>query len=292
MKRLAPVLAALGAAPAFAAGWPMYGHDIRQSRFNAAETAISRQTVGSLHQVWFLQTGGPVTATPSEVDGVVYVGSWDHSFYALDARTGAVKWRVALATPQGDSKFPGIQSSATVANRRVYFGDSCGYLHAYPASGAGAPPKAPAAMTVRNRGCASNGKEAPGFPVDLGGALPDPADAVNTDIFSSPMPFTPTAGPNKGRRMLYVGAASHQDSPCIHGALFALDALSGRIVWRFDTVPASAIGGAVWSTPRRRWRSPARCRMGMSPRSGRWPASSGSPRCLAPPAPSGTWRWR
>ncbi len=249
MKRLALVLAALGAGPVFAASWPMYGHDIRQSRFNAAETAISRQTVGSLHQVWFLQTGGPVTATPSEVDGVVYVGSWDHSFYALDARTGAVKWKVALATPQGDSKFPGIQSSATVANRRVYFGDSCGYLHAYPASGAGAPPKAPAAMTVRNRGCASNGKEAPGFPVDLGGALPDPADAVNTDIFSSPMPFTPTAGPNKGRRMLYVGAASHQDSPCIHGALFALDALSGRIVWRFDTVPPSAIGGAVWSTP-------------------------------------------
>ena len=100
MKRLALVLAALGAGPVFAAGWPMYGHDIRQSRFNAAETVISRQTVGSLHQVWFLQTGGPVTATPSEVDGVVYVGSWDHSFYALDARTGAVKWRVALATPR------------------------------------------------------------------------------------------------------------------------------------------------------------------------------------------------
>src|SRR5439155_1423647 len=97
----------------------------------------------------------------------------------------------------------------------------------------------------------SNGKEAPGFPVDLGGALPDPADAVNTDIFSSPMPFTPTAGPNKGRRMLYVGAASHQDSPCIHGALFALDALSGRIVWRFDTVPPGRGPGAgqlVWKT--------------------------------------------
>src|SRR5881628_864211 len=124
MKRLALVLAALGAGPAFAAGWPMYGYDIRQSRFNAAETAITPQTVGSLHQVWFLKTGGPVTATPSEVGGVVYVGSWDHNFYALDARTGAVKWKVTLATPQGDSKFPGIQSSALVANRRVYFGDS------------------------------------------------------------------------------------------------------------------------------------------------------------------------
>src|SRR5436190_20314927 len=25
--------------------------------------------------------------------------------------------------------------------------------------------------------------------------------------------------------------------------------MTGQIVWRFDTVPASAIGGAVWSTP-------------------------------------------
>src|SRR5438034_3508954 len=249
MKLLAVLLIGVTGGPALAAGWPTSGHDGRQSRFNAGGIVIGPQNVGSLHQAWFLSTGGPVTATPTEVGGVVYVGSWDHNFYALDATTGAVRWKVTVVTPQGDSKFPGIQSSGTVANGRVYFGDSCGYLHAYPANGAGAPPKAPAALTTRNRGCGSNGTESPGFPVDLGGALPNPADAVGTDIFASPIPFRPTAGANKGRRMIYVGAASHQDSPCIHGALFALDALSGQIVWRFDTVPASAIGGAVWSTP-------------------------------------------
>ena len=249
MKLLVLLLSALAGGRALAVSWPMYGHDVRQSRFNAGETVIGPQNVGSLHQAWFLPTGGPVTATPIEVGGVVYVGSWDHNFYALDAATGAVKWMVTVATPQGDSKFPGIQSSATVANGRIYFGDSCGYLHAYPATGAGAPPKAPATMTIRNRGCGSNGTESPGFPLDLGGALPNPDDAVNTDIFSSPIPFRPTAGANRRRRMIYIGAASHQDSPCIHGALFALDAISGQIVWRFDTVPASAIGGAVWSTP-------------------------------------------
>src|SRR5437867_4201366 len=249
MRALAPFVIALAVTPACAAGWPLYGHDIRQSRFNPGETLINAHTVGSLHQAWFLPTAGPVTATPIEVGGVVYVGSWDHNFYALDAATGAIKWQVTVATPQGDSKFPGIQSSAALANGLVYFGDSCGYLHAYPARGAGAPPRAPAAMTVRHRACASNGTEAKGFPLDLGGALPDPADAANTDIFSSPIPFRPTAGPNKGRKMIYVGAASHQDSPCIHGALFAIDALSGQIVWRFDVVPPGAIGGGVWSTP-------------------------------------------
>jgi polyvinyl alcohol dehydrogenase (cytochrome) len=234
-----------------AADWPMYGHDTSNSRFNAAETAIGAQNVAGLHEVWFLPTAAPVTATPAVVGGVVYVGSWDHNFYALDALSGKVLWKISLLTPQGDQEgpFPGIQSSALVLGKKVYFGDSCGYLHGYAANGSGAPPHAPSAMTIRNRGCASNGTEVPGFPVDLAGALPNSQDAVHTDIFSSPVPFTPTLGPNKGRKMLYIGAASHVDNPCIHGALFALDANSGQIVWRFDVVPSSAIGGGVWSTP-------------------------------------------
>lgn len=258
MKRILAVLplALIIASPAIGADWPMYGHDIRNSRFNSGETAISVSNAGTLAEAWFFPTGGPVSATPAVVNGVVYAGSWDHNFYALDAVTGGLKWKIALKTPQGDSEgpFPGIQSSALIANSRVYFGDSCGYLHAYAANGSGAPPKAPAAFTTRHRGCASNGTEAAGFPIDLAAALPgspDPnsGDAPHTDIFSSPVPFTPTAGPNKGRKLIYIGAASHVDRPCIHGALFAIDALSGKIVWRFDTVPLSAIGGAVWSTP-------------------------------------------
>lgn len=229
-----------------AADWPMYGHDIAQSRFNPGETTITAANVAGLSEAWFLTTSAPVSATPAVVNGVVYIGSWDHNFYALNAQTGAVLWKVTVATPQGDSKFPGIQSSAAVAHGRVYFGDSCGYLHAYAADGSGATPST---MTMRNRGCGSTGTESRGFPIDIGGSLPNSADAINTDIFSSPIPFTPTAGANEDRPMIYIGAASHQDSPCIHGALFAIDARSGKIVWRFDTVPQSAIGGAVWSTP-------------------------------------------
>src|SRR5438093_6281153 len=178
MKLLVLLLSALAGGRALAVSWPMYGHDVRQSRFNAGETAIGPHNVGSLHQAWFLPTGGPVTATPIEVGGVVYVGSWDHNFYALDAATGAVEWKVTVTTPQGDSKFPGIQSSGAVANGRVYFGDSCGYLHAYPANGAGAPPKAPAALTTPNRGCGSNGTQSPGLPDEHGGCAPDPALSV------------------------------------------------------------------------------------------------------------------
>src|SRR5205085_1662491 len=98
-------------------------------------------------------------------------------------------------TPQGDTAgspfpgpFPGIQSSALVDQGRVYFGDSCGYLHAYAADGSGASPET---MTVRNRGCGSTGTEISGFPLDLGSNLSVAEDAPHADIFSSPIPFAP-----------------------------------------------------------------------------------------------------
>jgi polyvinyl alcohol dehydrogenase (cytochrome) len=230
-----------------AADWPMYGHDITQSRSNPGETTITTTNVASLKQLWAFKTAAPVSSTPTVVNGVVYFGSWDHNFYAVNAATGALLWKVSLATPQGDNEsFPGIQSSALVFGSRVYFGDSCGYLHGYAANGSGAQSSS---MTVRNRGCGSTGTELPGFPIDLAGALPNASDAPHADLFSSPVPFTPTIGANKGRPLLYIGEASHVDNPCIHGAEFAIDAKSGKIVWRFDVTPSSSIGGGVWSSP-------------------------------------------
>ena len=230
-----------------AAEWPMYGHDIAQSRSNPAETIITPANVGSLKQLWVFKTTAPVSATPAVANGIVYFGSWDHNFYAVNATTGALIWKVSLLTPQGDNEsFPGIQSSALVSNGRVLFGDSCGYLHGYPANGSGA---ASTTMIVRHRGCGSTGTELPGFPIDLAGALPNAADAPHADLFSSAVPFTPTIGANKGRPLLYIGEASHVDNPCIHGAAFAIDARNGKIVWRFDVTPSSSIGGGVWSSP-------------------------------------------
>jgi len=248
MQRLGLTLGVLLVASSVSAtDWPMYGFDIENSRFNSFETVMTPENVGSLHQVWSFATAGPVSVTPIVASGTVYFGSWDHNFYAVNAQTGKLLWKVSVATPQGDTEgpYPGIQSSALVDDGKVYFGDSCGYLHAYPADGSGATPTT---MTKRNRGCGSTGTEIAGFPIDLGGNLSVPADAVHTDIFSSPIPFTPTTGHNKDRRMIYIGAASHVDNPCIRGAEFAIDAAKGTLVWRFDTVPRSAIGAGVWAS--------------------------------------------
>src|SRR5260221_1994789 len=68
-----------------AADWPMYGHDIGQSRSNPGEITITTAKIASLKQLWVFKTAAPVSATPTVVNGVVYFGSWDHNFYAVNA---------------------------------------------------------------------------------------------------------------------------------------------------------------------------------------------------------------
>src|SRR5207244_9689621 len=89
---------------------------------------------------WNFTAGDVVSASPAVVAGVVYVGSWDGFFYALDAATGALKWQfqvdcqssaqpIPAQCPGGPSAPPDraetdgglITSSAAVVDGRVYF---------------------------------------------------------------------------------------------------------------------------------------------------------------------------
>src|SRR5207249_4196610 len=47
---------------------------------------------------------------------------------------------------------------------------------------------------------------------------------------------------------VYVGLASHNDAPCVRGAVFALDPATGRTIWVHYMVPAGKLGGTVWSS--------------------------------------------
>jgi len=117
------VLAAGGAAtPAGAAGrsgsgivpasvspwdWPGYGHDA-QHTFHG-RTTLTKSSVRTLRQAWFFPTGDAVTAAPTVVGGTVYVGSWDDYFYAVNLRTGALRWKVPLAAQNAITPYPGQQ---------------------------------------------------------------------------------------------------------------------------------------------------------------------------------------
>jgi len=71
---------------------------------------------------WKFHTGDVVHASPAIADGKLYIGSWDSYFYALDAASGKEIWRFKTGEDPENHNQVGIQSSAAVANGVVYFG--------------------------------------------------------------------------------------------------------------------------------------------------------------------------
>jgi hypothetical protein len=95
----------------------MYRGDAQRS--GAFDTKGIRQLSGTL---WQFKTGGPVWSSPVVADGVVYFGSDDNFFYAVDARTGQEQWRFET----GDD----VRSSPAIADGIVYFRSYDHYLYA------------------------------------------------------------------------------------------------------------------------------------------------------------------
>lgn len=87
--------------------WPSYGHDAQHTF--AARTTLTKSSVTSLRRAWFFPTGDDVSATPTVVDGTVYVGSWDDYFYAVNLESGALRWKVRLHSQDGITPYPGEQ---------------------------------------------------------------------------------------------------------------------------------------------------------------------------------------
>jgi outer membrane protein assembly factor BamB len=74
---------------------------------------------------WSIQTNGPVKAGPARSASTVYVGSYDGSFYAVDARSGRIRW-----TATGGGPF---YATPAVADGRVVVATTDGIVHAFAA---------------------------------------------------------------------------------------------------------------------------------------------------------------
>jgi outer membrane protein assembly factor BamB len=75
---------------------------------------------------WTYGTGGPIYATPSIKNGIVYIGSWDRYVYAIEAEHGITKWKTYTENTI-------YTSTPLVANGMVYIGTYAGNLYAFDA---------------------------------------------------------------------------------------------------------------------------------------------------------------
>lgn len=226
---LADTRAALGA-PADPDGWSMGGADLQNSRTNSAQRALSPANAARLDTKWTLQTHGDVSATPAVVGGYVYFPDWGGYLNKVDARTGALVWARKLSAYgfNGDPALIARTSPAVVGNT-LYLGDQGGYT---------ATPHPAHVLAVDTR------------TGDLRWAT-----VINENAFS-----IVTQSPVVTGGVVYVGTASAEEAGAafipgyvcctFRGSFSALDARTGRELWRTYTVPTGYSGGAVWgSTP-------------------------------------------
>ena len=73
------------------AGSPAFGaSDVVQFRMNASHNAVFP---AALEAKWEVETGGPISASPTFADGTVFIGNNIGTLYAIDAATGRIKWK-------------------------------------------------------------------------------------------------------------------------------------------------------------------------------------------------------
>src|SRR3989337_1820968 len=99
--------------------WPMFHHDLSHTGASNSDVRRTNQTL------WKFNTGGQV-GSPVVVDGVVYVGSFDHKVYAFKASSGDLIWNY---TTNGI-----VVSRPVVAESRVYVGSEDKNLYCLSAS--------------------------------------------------------------------------------------------------------------------------------------------------------------
>lgn len=200
--------ARLSRAESDADDWLSYGRTYSEQRFSPL-AQINADNVGQLELAWFhdLDTNRGQEATPIVVDGVMYTSTAWSKVVALDAASGQALWTYDPQVPGATA----IKACCDVVNRgvavyrgKVYLGTLDGRLIALDAS---------------------SGK---------------PVWSVETT--EPKASYTITGAPRvvKGKVIIGNGGA---DTYQVRGYVSAYDAETGKLAWRFYTVPGDPAKG-------------------------------------------------
>lgn len=186
--------------------WPSYNRTLAGDRFSPL-SEINRANVGTMRQICSY-TLPEVAALQS---GLVVIGdamyfSTDTITYRIDAATCAERWHRARHSATPGGG-PAVNRGVAYLDGRLFRGTSDAHVFALDAA---------------------DGHTLWDVPLDVAG----PGVTV---------PMAPIAW----RGMVFIGNAGG-DRAGVTGHVYALDASNGRVVWRFDVVPASGPARATW----------------------------------------------
>ena len=207
--------------------WPQFHFDVQHTGFNPYETILSPETVGNLTTRWKYTMGGQVDGSPTVANGVVYASSSNQEvnhFYALDASTGALLWKLPM--------WVWWRAPAAVVKGVVYVGscESSSYLWALNADSGAVLWKYP--LT-----CVSTSPTVVNGVVYVGSS--NNIYALNADTGATLWEYitgdSVQSSPAVSNGVVYVGSRDYN--------LYALDAATGALLWKYAT------GGGVDSSP-------------------------------------------
>jgi quinoprotein glucose dehydrogenase len=177
---------------------------------------IGPENVGRLKQAWrFDFAPGGLEAQPLMVERTLYGFTPNGDVVALDAATGVLKWRFATGLNGGQTR--GIATHGTGANRRLLFGIR-NFLYAVDAS-TGQP--------LKDFG--QDGR------IDLRNDLRGPPEQ-NAAYLTSP-------GAVYGD-LIIIGSQVSESTPASPGDIRAYNVKTGKLAWKFHTVPHPGEPGA------------------------------------------------
>ena len=212
--------------------WPVMGQNLDNSRSQPAEHKVGLMNVSQLSPKWTFSATDDVTATPT-VDGAqVYFPDWGGNLYAVNRNTGATEWSHQIS--EYDQQQGAIaRVSPAIHGGDLIFGDVINSM-----------------TTMLARNLIAVHKET--------GAL-----RWITHVDNHPAAVI-TGSPVVYGDIIYVGVSSIEESlatdptyPCcsFRGSVVALDANSGRIIWKQYMLPDNQgsvtgySGNAVWQPP-------------------------------------------
>ena len=207
---LALFLGLVGSAAGQTTGWPVYGGDPGNTRYSPLDR-ITAANVGKLKVAWALQLGSlrSQESTPLVVGDTLYVTS-SHGpkhVFAVDARTGNVRWRYSPEVPAGIDQFACCDVNnrgVAYANGKVFVGRLDGHLVALDAT---------------------NGKELWKTPV---------VDYTQGSVITSP--------PMIVKNLVITGFGGGEYGA--RGYISAMEQDSGKEVWRLWTIPGAGEPGS------------------------------------------------
>jgi polyvinyl alcohol dehydrogenase (cytochrome) len=255
--RILPVIAAIAAflcvgvrtaAATSLDSWPSASQSVLGERTQPLEFTINPQNVSHLKPKWVFTMNGSQgeSATPTVADGVVYFPDWNGYLYAVNAQTGGLIWQQKISSYDGQ---PGqvSRNSPLIVGNELILGDNAnsaqpGGAHVFAVSRA------------------------------------DGRLLWSTEVDTNPAAIITSNAVAVGNEVV-VGISSNEEADAevasygccsFRGAVVALNALTGKMMWKTYMVPSNNpaggdsnipcaspngphgcgyTGGGVWGTP-------------------------------------------